>query len=69
MVNDRYSLYKVTNGGNTGNYKTIQIKEWGVGIRKLITPAKRVPLPNPCPSKPHNIWEENIKVPSLILTF
>lgn len=42
-------------------YKSININGINIGIRKLITPSKRVIISNVCPSIPHEIVEEALK--------
>lgn len=40
---------------------TIKINNLDVGIRRLITPAKRIILSNVCPTIPHSILEDEIR--------
>lgn len=70
MSNDRYCLYlktKLLVDEITEKYKTVKIKEWEVGLRKLITPAKRIILSNVCPTIPHSVLEESLKALGLRL--
>lgn len=64
MSNGRYCLYlknKQLVDNVTDQYKTIKIKNYDVGIRKLISPAKRIILSNVCPSIPHATIENKLK--------
>lgn len=42
-------------------HENIEIKGYNIGVRRLITPAKRVILSNVCPSIPHSVLENLIK--------
>lgn len=42
-------------------HETIQIKEYIIGVRRLITPAKRLILSNVTPFIPHDVLEDSIK--------
>lgn len=44
----------------TDRYQTLNIKQHEVGVRRLITPAKRIILSNVCLSIPHDILETEI---------
>lgn len=45
----------------TNTQNMINIKGHDIGIRRLVTPAKRLILSNVCPSIPHDILEKEIK--------
>lgn len=49
------------------NHQTVKIENHEINIRRLITPAKRLILSNVCPSIPHNIIEDNLKLSGLKL--
>lgn len=64
MSNNRMCLFlssvqHVENLVNT--HETIKIKGRNIGIRRLITPAKRLILSNVCPTIPHSLLENLIK--------
>lgn len=43
------------------SHKTIQVGQYDIQIRRMITPSKRVIISNVCPSIPHTIIEETLK--------
>lgn len=45
----------------TNTYETIQIKGHNIGVRPLVTPAKRLILSNVSPCIPHEILENKVK--------